>query len=832
MRMEQYLTFTDHALWEVIINGDLVSPVASASAGAEGPIPPKTTEQKLARKNKLKAKSTFMLAIPDEHLLMFHACKYAKSLWEAIKNRFGGNMESKKMQKTILKQNYENFASSSQKGLDKTYDRFQKLISQFEIHGKVISQEDANLKLLRSLPSAWNNFALIMRNKSNLDTLSMDDLYNNLKVYESEIKSQSNSSSNSQNVAFVSLDNSSSTNEIVNTTYSVSDASFKDQASTGSYADDVMFSFFSNQSNALQLDNEDLGDDLEEMDLKWQVVKEKQEKDKIGSKPDKNRKRDSEDENVFKPKEVKKTVKPSLEKIEFVNARNTTIENENKAEKPKKFSQSPMGKITGPKEIRLVWENTARMNHQNKLTHPHPKRNFVPAVFLTKFRQVPLNAAKQSSHRAATSVSAARRINTAASRPNDQGIFDSECSRHMTRNKSYLTDYQEIYGGFVAFKGNAKGEKSTEVPRKKNGVQDPAKECDNNDQEKDLRDQVDGLRKQHKQEFERLFGQGEAANTNNTNRLNTVSLLVNAVSSFFTTVDPRRERTQRNEFESMFGQYKDANGNKMFTPISAAGSTYVNLGGSILVNAATLHNADLRTNPLMPDLEDTVDLHDTGIFNGAYDDKVKGKVVDFNELELTIVVSKHAIETKWVYRNKKDERWIVVRNKARLVAQENGFRRGITDKNLFIKNDKGDLLLVHVYVEDIIFGSTKKSLCTEFEGLMHKKFQISFIGELIFFLGLKVMQRDDGNFISQDKYVADILKTFNFSLVKITSTLIETNKTLIKDEEAEDVDVYLYRSMIESLMLLTLSFPSQQDHTKYKEEDKMKTRKNLEREIN
>ncbi|GJU86690.1 hypothetical protein Tco_1294236, partial [Tanacetum coccineum] len=145
------------------------------------------------------------------------------------------------MQKTILKQNYENF-------------------------------EDANLKLLRSLPSAWNNIALIMRNKSDLDTLSMDDLYNNLKVYKSEIKGQTSSSSNSQNVAFVSSDNSSSTNETVNAAHNVSVASSKDQVSIASYVDDVMFSFFFNQSNAPQLDNEDLeqiyADDLEEMDLK------------------------------------------------------------------------------------------------------------------------------------------------------------------------------------------------------------------------------------------------------------------------------------------------------------------------------------------------------------------------------------------------------------------------------------------------------------------------------------------------------------------------------------------------------------------------------------
>ncbi|GJV82857.1 hypothetical protein Tco_1522755 [Tanacetum coccineum] len=216
---------------EVIVNGDAPA-IASASAGTEGPIPPKTAEQKLARKNKLKAKSTLLLAIPDEHLLKFHGIKDAKTLWEAIKAR--------------------------SEGLDKTYDRFQKLISQLEIHGEVISQEDANLKLLRSLPSAWNNIALIMRNKSGLYTLSMDDLYNNLKVYESEIKGQSSSSSNSQNVSFVSSKNTSSTNEAVNTAYDISTASSQGQASSSTYADDVMFSFFANQSNSLQLDNEDL----------------------------------------------------------------------------------------------------------------------------------------------------------------------------------------------------------------------------------------------------------------------------------------------------------------------------------------------------------------------------------------------------------------------------------------------------------------------------------------------------------------------------------------------------------------------------------------------
>ncbi|GJQ95061.1 putative ribonuclease H-like domain-containing protein [Tanacetum coccineum] len=120
---------------------------------------------------------------------------------------------------------------------------------------------------------------------------------------------------------------------------------------------------------------------------------------------------------------------------------------------------------------------------------------------------------------------------------------------------------------------------------------------------------------------------------------------------------------------------------------------------------------------------------------------------------------------------------------------ENGFRRGTIDKTLFIKKDKGDILLVQVYIDDIIFGSIKKALCDELEGLMHKRFQMSYMGELTFFLGLQVQQKEDGIFISQDKYVAEILKKFDFATVKTASTPIETNKALVKDEEAEAVDV-------------------------------------------
>ncbi|GJY95069.1 uncharacterized mitochondrial protein-like protein [Tanacetum coccineum] len=117
-------------------------------------------------------------------------------------------------------------------------------------------------------------------------------------------------------------------------------------------------------------------------------------------------------------------------------------------------------------------------------------------------------------------------------------------------------------------------------------------------------------------------------------------------------------------------------------------------------------------------------------------------------------------------------------------------------------------LWVQVYVDDIIFGSTKKELCNAFKKLMHENFHMSSIGELTFFLGLQVQQKKDGIFISQYKYVVEILKKFRFTDVKTASTLMETQKPLLKDEDGEEVDVHMYKSMIGSLMYLTSSRPN------------------------
>ncbi|GJX99827.1 ribonuclease H-like domain-containing protein [Tanacetum coccineum] len=249
MRIEQYLTNIDYSLWQVILNVDGPIQVTTNENGVETEVPPKTAQALLQRQRERKAKSILLLAISDEYQLRFHGIKHAKSLWVAIK-----------------------------KGLDKAYDRFQKLISLLEVHGAAVSNEDANQKFLRGLPSSWNNVALIMRNKASIDDLDINDLYNNLNVFVANIKGSSGSSSNSQNVAFLSTEDTSSSHE-VNTANLVSTASghnSQGQASSSSYIDDLMFSFFANQLNSPQLDDEDLEqidhDDLEEMDLQWQVA--------------------------------------------------------------------------------------------------------------------------------------------------------------------------------------------------------------------------------------------------------------------------------------------------------------------------------------------------------------------------------------------------------------------------------------------------------------------------------------------------------------------------------------------------------------------------------
>ncbi|GJW52842.1 hypothetical protein Tco_0096927 [Tanacetum coccineum] len=186
MRMVQYIQMFDYSLWEVIENGNAPL-ITKLVEGVETIIAPSTAEEKAQRRLELKERITLLMGIPNEHQLKFNSIKDAKSLLQAIKKRFGGNAATKKTQRNLLKTQYENFTASSSEVLDQTFDRLQKLISQLEIHFESISQEDVNQKFLRSLSLEWNTHTIMWRNKPEMDTLSLDDLYNNLKIYEPEM---------------------------------------------------------------------------------------------------------------------------------------------------------------------------------------------------------------------------------------------------------------------------------------------------------------------------------------------------------------------------------------------------------------------------------------------------------------------------------------------------------------------------------------------------------------------------------------------------------------------------------------------------------------------
>ncbi|GJT41856.1 putative ribonuclease H-like domain-containing protein [Tanacetum coccineum] len=286
LRIESFIQLQDYALWEIIKEGNSFKPEARTTTNKDGTstmiIPGAVTaEQKILKKNDLKARSILMMTLPSEHLLTFNKHKDAKSLFKAIEARFGGNEATKKTQKTLLKQMYETFNASSSESLDSIFNRLQKIVSQLTILGEIITPEELNLKFLRSLPTEWGMHVVVWRNKSDLGSISFDDLYNNFKIVEPEVKRSviSSSNSGSQNLAFLS--GHSSTNDVNTANVHVSTGSTpvsiaSTNNSTACLSDAIVYDYLATQPNGSQVVHEDLEqiheDDLDEMDLKWQLA--------------------------------------------------------------------------------------------------------------------------------------------------------------------------------------------------------------------------------------------------------------------------------------------------------------------------------------------------------------------------------------------------------------------------------------------------------------------------------------------------------------------------------------------------------------------------------
>nr|GEU39303.1 hypothetical protein [Tanacetum cinerariifolium] len=1111
-------------------------------------------EQRLAKKNKLKARGTLLMALPDKHQLKFNIHKDDKSLMEAIEKRFGGNKETKKVQKTLLKQQYENFSGTSSESLDQIHDRLQKLISQLDILGETISQEDINLKFLRSLPSEWKTHTLIWRNKVDLEEQSLYDLFNNLKIYEAEVKGSSTSSQNTQNIVFVSSNNTNSTNESVSAILSVSTTSSKAKVSTlpnvDSLNDAVIYSFFSSSNGT-----DTIGFDMSKVECynchrRGHFAKE------CRSLRDNKNKETTQRTVPLEVSTLNALVSQCL-------SSSPGSDNETSSKNLSKLLENQVSDKTGLgfdsqvfdcEELhRHEYDNIVPKNPENDRYKIGKGYHAIPPPYVGTF--IPLkpdlvftddpNASEtvanvvnvqSSTNKPRKDMSKTRRsdapiiedwisdsedeIKIESGNPQqalkDKGVIDSGCSRHMTRNISFLSDFKEINRGYVAFGRNPKGGKISgkgkiktckldfddvyfvkelkfnlfsvsQMCDKKNNVLFTDTECvvlssdfklpdenhvllrvlrENNMYNVDIKNVVssgyltclfakatlDGSNLWHrrlghinfktmnklvkgnlvrglpskilkiiihvllvrresntkplicrmkgiKREFSvaRTPQQNEVAERNNRTLIEAArTMLADSLSpsigfmrpfgcpvTILNTLDPLGKfdgkadegflvgysvnskairvfnRNQPNDHAGVkenldadddvadaafdvkenendghvFANGSDKSDNKKHdekakrddkrkSPIDSptrvrdlraefkefsfnstnrvnAVSAPVNVAEPNSTNSTNSFNivspsvnavspkfgiarkssfVDPSTYPDdldMPQLEDIV---------YSDDEEDVGAEADLSNLETNIPVSpipttivhkdhhvnqiidlpkgKRAIGSKWVFRNKKDERGIVIKNKARLVAQghtqeegidydevfapvarieaiwlflayasfmgfkdpdypnkvykvvkalyglhqapraryetlatyllQNGFQRGKIDQTLFIKKKKGDILRVQVYVNDIIFGSTNKKPCKAFERLMKNKFQMSSMGELTLFLGLQVKKKDDGIFISQDKYVAKILRKFGFTNVKSTSTPIETEKPLLNDPDGEDVDVHIY----------------------------------------
>ncbi|GJV52024.1 putative ribonuclease H-like domain-containing protein [Tanacetum coccineum] len=480
------------------------------------------------------------------------------------------------------------------------------------------------------------------------------------------------------------------------------------------------------------------------------------------------------------------------------------------------------------KMVKPVWNYTQRVNHQNfsRMTHPSPKRNMVPKAVLMKSGLVSVNTARQvnTAHTKTTvngaspmsnlsktahstvkrpinkntafknsnqKVNTVRGNNVNTARPKavvnavkgnhvnvvkasacwvwkpktkvldhgypqvdlqDQRVIDSGCSRHMTWNMSYLTDFEEIDGGYVAFGGNPKGGKIT------------GKEADMNNLDITIQVSPIPTTRIHKDHHvNQVIGDLKSATQIRNMSKNLEEYRAIGTKWVFRNKKDERVIMIRNKARLVAQGYTQKEGidyDEVFAPVVRIEAIRLFLAYASFKDFV-VYQMDVKSAFLYRKIEEEVYVCQPPGF----------KDPDFPDRVYTV--------EKALYRLHQAPRsWY-----------------------------KGDILIVQVYVDHIIFGSTKKELCNAFQKLMHEKFQMSSIGELTFFLGLQVQQKKDGIFITQDKYVAKILKKFKFTEVKTASTPMETQNPLLNDEDGKEVDVHMYRSMIDSLMYLTSSRP-------------------------
>nr|GEU69293.1 uncharacterized mitochondrial protein AtMg00810-like [Tanacetum cinerariifolium] len=791
-------------------------------------MPITSVEEKAQRRQEVKGVSTLIIGISNEHQLKFNSIKDAKQLLEAVEKRFGGNTATKKTQMNFSKQQYENFSALSSEMLDQTFDRLQNFVSQLELLREKLSQKYINQKLLRSLSLEWNTHAIVWRNKPDLDTMSMDDLYNNLNV----------------------------------------------------------------QPNSPQLVHEDLEqihpEDLKEMDLRWQMamltIRAKRilkntgrkltvnairelrrklevaqtEKDGIQLKVDKfenasknlnklldcqiidncNKGLGCKSYNAVPPPYTRNFVPltPDLSFIdlyEFVNKPEVkNSEAKPSDQKPKKVKKNNHAliiedwvsndeekdndchyhqkQLKNQRMVKPIWNNTHSMNHQNfvKKSHLYPKKNMVPREVLMKsglkivntaYPKTTVNAAKQMSYLSKSAHSTVKRpINKKTTFRNSNVNKIVNIVKGKTVNTARPKAVVNVVQGYNSYAVKALacwvGKPKTKVidhASKHNSASITLKKFDYIDAQGrsksvmawetclilEITKEIDGgyvafggnpkeRRITGKDDLDKFDGNADEGFFVQYSLNSKAFIVFNSRKKIMEEnlhiSDGKKVNEDPSKVSKCKDQKKEENVNDT-NNVNTVSSNKVNVVGENISN-------ELPFDPNMPDLKD---ISTFNFLNNHEDDDA---MADMSNLDITIQVSPTPTT-----RIHKDHHLNQVIRDLHSAAQTRQMLK---------------------YLEE-----HRKELCNAFKEMMHKKFEMSSIGELIFFLGLQVKQKKDGIFISQDKYVAKILKIFGFTEVKNASTPMETQKPLLKDEDGEEVDVHIYRLMIGSLMYLTSSRP-------------------------
>ncbi|GJR26620.1 ribonuclease H-like domain-containing protein [Tanacetum coccineum] len=751
--------------------------------------------------------------------MTFNKYKDAKTLFAAIQIRFGGNEATKKTQKTLLKQMYENFSAPSTKSLDSIFNRLQKIVSQLAILGENISQEDLNLKFLRSLPSEWNTHVVVWRNKPDLDTMSFDDLYNNFKIVEQEVKGtvSSSSSSSSQNMAFVS--SPSSTNE-VNTAYGNyhyqlgSDTAGYDKSKVECFNCHKM-GYFAREYRGPR--NQDSRNRNQDNSRRTVNVEETSSKAMLAIN------RAGFDWSYMADDEVPTNMvlmafsDSEFNKSEFnlANYKRGLASVEDQLVFYKKNEVIFCEQLDVLKRDISYKDSEFSMLKRSQILDKSRKEEFQQPEFEGYDPKTSKNVSKDTSNEVRESPDA-QMVKKLVSddKLEKKTVFPTVAKIEFVRPKQQEKPVRKLvkftWVFFLATKVETSGILKSFITEIENLVDKKVKiiRCDNGIEFKNRVMSDFCEKKGIKREFSvsvtilntlELYGKFDRKSHEGF----FVEYSLN--SKAFRVYNIRTRKVEESlhirflEDKPIIAGY----GPKLAIDIEDLPRLHfdANWKDGSLFDSSSKNVSNDEPQPFSDarkkdDEGDwTKTTNEQGFISAVYEGKTHEDLhtclfACFLSQEepkkvwslMDLPHSKRAIRTKWVYKNKKNE-------------------REFPDK---------------VYkVEKALYGLHQaprgwyKTLSTYSldNGFQKEVPDISMV-MLTFFLGLQVTQKDDRIFISQDKYVDEILKKFCFSTVKTASTHMETSKLFLKDAEAEDVNAYLYRSMIGSLMYLIASRPN------------------------